>query len=352
MFDGVDFTQENAGDKRVRLRRRRAITRAAPGVVQRRPLTRACGDAQTMADPGLSQLTDDEKVALTALLKRTIAAFAVFWFLGSVQSLAQNAYIGNSDDNTVSVIATRTNSVIATIPLTTTGNPFGVAVNSDGSRVFVTNSVADTVSVIATAPNSVISTISVDAQPAGVAVTPDGNEVYVANQNGNNVLVIDTTSNSVIAGISVSNPFALAVTPDGSKVYVSGYGGYASVIVTATKSVTSVYISGGGQVIGVAVTPDGSKVYIPNYNFKDVSVIDTATDTLIDTFPVGLNPTAFGLFIGPTPRFVGTPGKANCHGQSVSALAKQYGGLSNAAAASGFDSVNALQGAIQEFCAA
>ena len=50
------------------------------------------------------------------------------------------------------------------------------------------------------------------------------------------------------------------------------------------------------------------------------------------------------------PVFAGTPGKANCHGQSVSALAKQYGGLNGAAAALGFASVDALQAAIQEFC--
>ena len=50
------------------------------------------------------------------------------------------------------------------------------------------------------------------------------------------------------------------------------------------------------------------------------------------------------------PVFAGTPGKANCHGQSVSALAKQYGGLNNAAAVLGFDSVKALQAAIQGFC--
>jgi hypothetical protein len=52
-----------------------------------------------------------------------------------------------------------------------------------------------------------------------------------------------------------------------------------------------------------------------------------------------------------SPVFAGTPGKANCHGQSVSALAKQYGGLNKAAAALGFDSVAALQEAIEEFCA-
>jgi hypothetical protein len=50
--------------------------------------------------------------------------------------------------------------------------------------------------------------------------------------------------------------------------------------------------------------------------------------------------------------FAGTPGKANCHGKSVWALAKQYGGLNGAAAALGFDSVNALQIAIDKFCTA
>jgi uncharacterized repeat protein (TIGR03803 family) len=49
--------------------------------------------------------------------------------------------------------------------------------------------------------------------------------------------------------------------------------------------------------------------------------------------------------------FAGTPGKPNCHGQSVSALARQYAGLEAAAAALGFPSVRALQDDIRAFCA-
>ena len=48
--------------------------------------------------------------------------------------------------------------------------------------------------------------------------------------------------------------------------------------------------------------------------------------------------------------FAGTPGKPNCHGRSVSALAKQYGGLAAAAAALGFPSVGARQDEIRAFC--
>jgi YVTN family beta-propeller protein len=99
----------------------------------------------------------------------------------------------------------------------------------------------------------------------------------------------------------------------------------------------------------VAVTSDGSNVYVTNRrNFGTVSLISTATNTVTLAIPVGIGPTA--LSIQPTPRFSGTPDKANCHGQSVSALARQYGGLNNAAAALGFPSVAALQDAIRAFC--
>jgi hypothetical protein len=49
--------------------------------------------------------------------------------------------------------------------------------------------------------------------------------------------------------------------------------------------------------------------------------------------------------------FAGTPGSANCLGKSVSALAKQIGGLSHAAAALEYPSVQALQDAISAYCA-
>ena len=48
--------------------------------------------------------------------------------------------------------------------------------------------------------------------------------------------------------------------------------------------------------------------------------------------------------------FAGTPGKSNCYGQSVSALAQQFGGLNAAAAGTGFPSISALQNAILAYC--
>jgi hypothetical protein len=50
------------------------------------------------------------------------------------------------------------------------------------------------------------------------------------------------------------------------------------------------------------------------------------------------------------PAFAGTPGNSNCIGQSLAALARQFGGMNAAAAASGYSSVRALQDAILVFC--
>src|SRR5215813_9410586 len=87
--------------------------------------------------------------------------------LGSAPSLAQNAYITNAHDNTVSVIDTATNTLVG-LPIPVGDFPFGVAVSPDGSKVYVANANSSTVSVIDTATNMVVGTIPVGHIPDGV----------------------------------------------------------------------------------------------------------------------------------------------------------------------------------------
>ncbi len=53
---------------------------------------------------------------------------------------------------------------------------------------------------------------------------------------------------------------------------------------------------------------------------------------------------------GNTVPEAGSPGEASCHGESVSALARQFGGIRSAASTLGFSSVDALQDSFKEFC--
>jgi YVTN family beta-propeller protein len=269
------------------------------------------------------------------------------------------AYISNSGSNTVSVINTATNTVVATVSVG--ANPFGVAVTPDGSRVYVTNEGSNTVSVIDTATNTVTATVPVGDSPAGVAVNPAGTSVYVANRGSNTVSVIETATNTVVATVRVGNliasrvdPVGVAVNPDGSRVYVTNGGGNriipggtVSVIDTATNtqvallglpflsSPTGIAVNPAGTLVyladtvccstgatavsviiatatntvtatvpvgdspaRVAVNPAGTRIYVANNSSHTVSVLETVTNTVVATVPVGSRP--FGVAVNPT----------------------------------------------------
>ena len=133
-----------------------------------------------------------------------IGAMAVALFalaLSGPALAAPFAYITNYFGNTVSVVDTASNTVVATVPVGS--NPFGVAVSPDGARVYVTNFGSSNVSVIAIASNTVVATVPVGSRPYGVAVSPDGAFAYVANFSSSNVSVIATASNTVVATVAV-----------------------------------------------------------------------------------------------------------------------------------------------------
>jgi YVTN family beta-propeller protein len=166
---------------------------------------------------------------------------------------------------------------------------------------YVVNESDGTVSVMDTTTNKVVATVTVGGSPTGVAVTPDGKHVYVANNA--NVLVIDTSNNTVVGTpITVGNgPVAVAVTPkNGQYVYVanSNLSNTVSVIDTATNTVVDT-INVGGSPAGVAVTQDGKHAYVtaPGY----VSVIETGANKEVAKVTAGL---LAGVAVTPNGKYV------------------------------------------------
>jgi YVTN family beta-propeller protein len=70
------------------------------------------------------------------------------------------------------------------------------------------------------------------------------------------------------------------------------------VIDTATDTVVAT-IPVGNYPFGVGIHPAGTFVYVSNVDSDNVSVIDTTTNTVTSTIPVGQGPIAIGFFIGP-----------------------------------------------------
>jgi len=229
-------------------------------------------------------------------------------------------YVINVNDNTVSVIDTVSNTVVATIPVG--GFPDGVATTPDGTHAYVTNAFDSTVSVIDTASNTVVATIPVRQEPNGVAVTSDGTHAYVTNKLDDSVSVIDTSSNTVVAtvpgfvlptGVAATGgetgPYERDDRRHQSLAYVTNYvatidgsnlpASAVSVIDSASNTLVAT-IPVGQFPNGVAITPDGNHAYVANQGDRTASVIDTARNKVVATIPVGTGPFAVAL-VSVTP---------------------------------------------------
>ncbi len=269
------------------------------------------------------------------------------------------AYVTNEDSHELTVIDTRTDSVVATIPVGTrprgvrvsadgktvfvalSGSPKcpptmpdeeceklksdkskdGVAVvdaasrkvsrvlpggsdpetfdiSRDGATLFVSNEDAGTASIVDIASGDIRSTVKVGKEPEGVRLHPDGKTVWVTGETDHNLTLIDTQSGKVVGQIEVGKrPRDLAFTPDGSRAYVtSEVGGTVWVIDVAQRKSTKVIpMPKDSKPMGVVVSPDGKRVYVANGRGKTLSVIDAASDSLIQSVEVGQRPWGIAL---------------------------------------------------------
>ena len=125
-------------------------------------------------------------------------------------------------------------------------------------------------------------------------------ESFAYVTNATSVFALDTATNNVTTIMSYEpnySPDEVAVTPDGKKLYVTNPEvANISVIDTATNTVTAT-VPVGEWPVGIAITPDGTKVYVANLGNNTTSVIDTATNTVTATIPVGICP--IGISVSP-----------------------------------------------------
>jgi len=220
-------------------------------------------------------------------------------------------YVSNISSDTISVIdtdpaSTDFNKVVSTIE--TPVHPAVIAITPDGTRAYVTIAASDTISVIDTDPastdfNKVVSTIETPVHPQVIAITPDGTRAYVTIAASDTISVIDTDPastdfNKVVSTIEVGRAsIFVAITPDGTRAYLTNrWDGTVSVIDTDPNSpdfnkVVSI-IDAGREPFGINITPDGTRAYVTffycTYTLtrecrSGVQVIDTETDTVIDT---------------------------------------------------------------------
>ncbi len=137
-------------------------------------------------------------------------------FMASV-SFADEIWVSNEKDNTISVIDVETLEVTRTLEVGE--RPRGITFSQDYSTLYLCASDSDAVQVIDPESGKILHDLPSGEDPEQFILHPDNRRLYIANEDDAITTVVDTETRRVIAQIDVGvEPEGMAVSPDGSMV--------------------------------------------------------------------------------------------------------------------------------------
>ncbi len=193
-------------------------------------------------------------------------------------------WVGNDGDASVSVIATDTHRVIATIPVGRGHHE--LAVTEDSRYVAVTNQDEHTVTVISVRHLSPVGTVSVGKRPHGIAYGPLSRSFYVANEGDGTVTVIDIAKGRVTDTIPTGRGVrTIRFNNQGQLAYALNRAANTATIIDSTTN-TAI------DTIRTGVAPDDivfeyDWAFIRNAGSADITIVSLNHSGLFQNFPVG-----------------------------------------------------------------
>jgi YVTN family beta-propeller protein len=276
---------------------------------------------------GQIRLGDPQPANLSPLYKGQLLVHGL-GFAPDHQTLA----VVSVGSNSVTLIDTATNAVKRTVYLGR--SPHEAFFTPDGRELWVTVRGEDYVQVLDGKTYAEKTRITLAPGPSMQIFSPDGRYGFVCSSFTPEVAVIDVKSHKRVAALKQESPFCpnIAVTPEGDQVWLTlkdvghvmvfdGRPPFAVRKVLDTGPITNhvnlvrnangrfAYVTIGGKneiqvyradtfervaTIPVGLLPhgiwpsgDGARVYVANENSDTVSVIDTLSNTVIATIPIG-----------------------------------------------------------------
>jgi YVTN family beta-propeller protein len=183
----------------------------------------------------------------------------------------------------------------------------------DGKYGYVCSSFNPETVVITVADHQIVGHVKQDSPFCpNIAATPDGKQVWFTLKDIGRTMVFDAQPPfSVLKTIDtgpITNHVNFAVTDKGTFAYVT-IGGLNEVKVFRTDDFSQVATIPVGKLPhGVWPSGDGSRIYVGLENADGLAAIDTATNRLVATSPVGQAPQAIAYVPNAVPEGEGTQG--------------------------------------------
>jgi YVTN family beta-propeller protein len=212
----------------------------------------------------------------------SLVATVIFCVFTLTAHAAGRAYVSNEDGETVSVLDTGKDEVIATIAVGK--RPRGLKLNRDGSLLYVAVSglpkcppsvpdeecaklkrdvQADGIATIDTATLKLTRVLKSGSDPEQFDLSRDGKRLYISNEDSAQASVLDTTSGAIIKTIPMGHePEGVRVSPNGKWVIVTSETDSAVSIVDATSLEVLKTASVGVRPRDLAFTPDSKTIYV------------------------------------------------------------------------------------------
>lgn len=130
---------------------------------------------------------------------------------------ADEIWVTNEKDDTISVIDIETLEVTRTIP--TGERPRGITFSKDYSVVYICASDSDAVQVMDPVSGEILHDLPSGEDPEQFVLHPDNRHLYIANEDDAITTVVDVETRTVVEQIDVGiEPEGMAVSPDGKIV--------------------------------------------------------------------------------------------------------------------------------------
>jgi YVTN family beta-propeller protein len=252
------------------------------------------------ANPAIGVIDGATNTLLTTIPVTTTPAFAPpsSTLNGSApvtQALAVDPGSGlvyaTSDNGTLAVIDGTGGSVVGTLAVGS--RPAGVAVNASNGKWYASLGAASAVLALPGGSTTVEQTLVLASSPTGVGVNRATGEIWVANAGSGNVLVLDGATHALRYALPAgTTPAKVGVDATRNRIYLSSSGADSVTILDGAAHAFASQVHVGTAPEGVAVMEGLNRVYVANSGSGSISVIDGATGTVSTTLPLGSgNPT-------------------------------------------------------------